>query len=100
LRIRIRFNLDQYPAFFVNADPDPVLMTKNWKKFTAEKFEFSSLLWVILALPYPVWIRIPNANPDPDPADQNECGSGIRADPDRNTAGMFLKIRKQMYFSF
>ncbi len=47
LWIRIGFNADPDPAFFVNADPDPaffqcgsgsrVLITKNWKKFTAEK---------------------------------------------------------------
>ncbi len=50
-----------------------VLMTKIWKKSTAEKYfiffqtsklEFSSLMWVILALL------------DPEPAQYSQCGSG------------------------
>jgi hypothetical protein len=37
LWIRIGFNADSDPAFLVNADPDPDLMTKKWEKLTAEK---------------------------------------------------------------
>jgi hypothetical protein len=44
------------------------------KTSSTSKFELSSLLWVI----WPFWIRIRIriTNADPDPADQNECGSG------------------------
>ncbi len=46
------------------------------KPSSNSKREFSSLLWAILALLDPDPKSYLNADQDPDPADQNECGSG------------------------
>ncbi len=82
--------------FLVNADPDPGFWYKNfltlhsgppWMtssdrrslEHAKEKIQHFKT-WICLYFYgsfLPSWIRIPNADPDPDPVDQNKC-SGSR----------------------
>jgi hypothetical protein len=54
LRIRIHFIRIQIQHFRLNADPDPgVLMTKNFKKITAEKKNYNFFKNQKLQFTYP-----------------------------------------------
>ncbi len=79
--------VDPDPAFFVNGDPDAdpdtdpgLWWPKIGKKSSSLKREHLSLKNLnylhFCGSFWPSWIRIRIPNADPDPADQNECGSG------------------------